>query len=441
MHLYYILFERIADLKIDKNVGKNITLRGWIHRLRKQKEKTFIILRDDRGDIIQIVCPSNICKELTIESSIEITGILNKDKRAPSDGYEVKAENIHSFNIAEIDYPIGEYQNEETLLDYRHLSLRTRKMINVGKIRSSLLKYSRDWFYKENWIEITPPLIVKSAVEGGSTLFEIKYFGDIAYLSQSSQLYLESMTYCLGPVWCITPSFRAEKSRTTRHLAEFTHLEAEAPWINLDELMDIQEKLIFNIIDNIKKNNYLELDFLNKNSIIKLKEISLPFERITYNKAIDILRSKDFKIKEDESNRFIQWGDDLNIESERELTKDKKNPMFVYHYPLKIKPFYVKQNQDNPLTGLAVDLLAPQGYGEISGGSIREENLEKIRNRIIESELNPKDYQWYLDLRRYGSIPHGGFGLGIERILRWILGFDDIKDVVLFPRTMSRITP
>jgi asparaginyl-tRNA synthetase len=218
-------------------------------------------------------------------------------------------------------------------------------------------------------------------------------------------------------------------------------MEAEAPWINLDELMDIQEKLIFNIIDNIKKNNYLELDFLNKNSIIKLKEISLPFERITYNKAIDILRSKDFKIKEDESNRFIQWGDDLNIESERELTKDKKNPMFVYHYPLKIKPFYVKQNQDNPLTGLAVDLLAPQGYGEISGGSIREENLEKIRNRITESELNPKDYQWYLDLRRYGSIPHGGFGLGIERILRWILGFDDIKDVVLFPRTMSRITP
>lgn len=435
------MFERIADSIIDINVGKNITLKGWIHRLRKQKEKTFIILRDDRGDTIQIVCPSNICKDLTIESSIEIAGILNKDKRAPGNGYEVKVEKIHSYNIAETDYPIGEYQSEETLLDYRHLSLRTRKMINVGKIRSSLLKYSRDWFYKENWIEITPPLIVKSAVEGGSTLFEIKYFGDTAYLSQSSQLYLEAMTCCLGPVWSITPSFRAEKSRTIRHLAEFTHLEAEAPWINLDNLIDIQEKLIVHLIENIRKNNNTELDFLNKRSIAKLKEISSPFERITYDKVIDILRSKDFKIKVDENDRFIQWGDDLNIESERELTKDKKNLMFVYNYPLKIKPFYVKQNHENPKTGLAVDLLAPEGYGEISGGGIREENLEKIKERIIEADLKPKDYQWYLDLRRYGSIPHGGFGLGIERFLRWILGFNDIKDVVLFPRTMSRISP
>jgi asparaginyl-tRNA synthetase len=438
---FKILFERIADLKIDKNVGKNITLKGWVHRLRKQKEKTFVILRDDRGDIIQIVCPSELCKDITIESSIKITGILGKDKRAPDDGYEVKAEKIYSFNIAETDYPIGEYQNEETLLDYRHLTLRTRKMINVGKIRSCLLKYSRDWFYKENWIEINPPLIVKSAVEGGSTLFEIKYFGDIAYLSQSSQLYLESMIYCLGPVWSITPSFRAEKSRTIRHLAEFTHLEAEAPWIDLNELIDIQEKLIFNLIEKIRNNNITELDFLNKNSIKRLKEISLPFERITYDKAIDILRAADFKIKEDDRVRFIQWGDDLNIESERELTKNKKNPMFVYNYPMKIKPFYVKQKYDNPKAGLAVDLLAPEGYGEISGGGIREENLEKIKTRITESNLKLQDYQWYLDLRRYGSIPHGGFGLGIERILRWILGFDDIKDVVLFPRTMSRIIP
>ncbi|MER5175027.1 MAG: asparagine--tRNA ligase [Candidatus Nitrosocosmicus sp.] len=435
------MFKRIADLKTDNNIGKNIILKGWIHRLRKQKEKTFIILRDDRGDIIQVICSSELCQNLTIESSIEITGILNKDSRAPEGGYEIKAEKVLPFNIAETDYPIGEYQSEETLLDYRHLTLRTRKMINVGKIRNSLLKYSRDWFYKENWIEITPPLLVKSAVEGGSTLFEVKYFDDIVYLSQSSQLYLESMIYCLGPVWSITPSFRAEKSRTIRHLAEFTHLEAEAPWINMDDLINIQEKLIFNLIENIKKNNTIELDFLNKNSKLKLEKVSPPFERITYTKAIDILRSKDCKIKDGEKDRFIEWGDDLNIESERELTKYNENPIFVFNYPLEIKPFYVKQNYEDPKTGMAVDLLAPEGFGEISGGGIREDNLEKIKFRIIESKLEPKDYQWYLDLRKYGSVPHGGFGLGIERILRWILGFEDIKDVALFPRTMSRITP
>ncbi|HYZ96227.1 MAG TPA: amino acid--tRNA ligase-related protein, partial [Nitrososphaeraceae archaeon] len=171
-------------MKADENIGKTIVLKGWVHRLRKQKQKTFIILRDDRGEIIQVVCPSRLCEDLTIESSIEIAGQLNKDPRAPEDGYEVKAERIVSFNIAETDYPIGEYQSEETLLDYRHLSLRTRKMINVGRVRNSLLKYSRDWFYAENWMEITPPILVKSAVEGGSTLFKVKYFDDTAFLSQ-----------------------------------------------------------------------------------------------------------------------------------------------------------------------------------------------------------------------------------------------------------------
>jgi asparaginyl-tRNA synthetase len=436
------VFKRIADIKTDENIGEIITLKGWIHRLRKQKEKTFIILRDDRGDIIQVICPSKLCENLTIESSIQITGALRKDSRAPEGEYEIKADKIVPFNIAEIDYPIGEYQSEETLLDHRHLSLRTRKMINVGKIRNSLLKYSRDWFYKENWIEINPPIIVKSAVEGGSTLFEVKYFDDTAYLSQSSQLYLESMIYCLGPVWSITPSFRAEKSRTVRHLAEFTHLEAEAPWITMDDLINIQEKLIFDIVKSIRENNIKEIDFLNKNSKVKLERISLPFEKMTYNKAIDILRSKECKIREeDKKDRIIEWGDDLNIESERELTKDKENPIFVTNYPLETKPFYVKQNPEYPKVGMAVDLLAPEGYGEISGGGIREDNLEKIKLRILASKLEPKDYQWYLDLRKYGSVPHGGFGLGIERILRWILGFEDIKDVVLFPRTMSRITP
>ena len=436
------MFKRIADLRTEDNIGKTILLRGWIHRLRKQKEKTFIILRDDRGDIIQAICPSKLCEDLIIESSIEIQGKLEKDPRAVEGGYEVKVDKILIFNIANVDYPIGEYQSDEILLDFRHLSLRTRKMINVGKLRNSLLKYSREWFDKDNWMEVTPPILVQSSVEGGSTLFEVKYFNEKAYLSQSSQLYLESMIYCLGPVWTISPSFRAEKSRTIRHLAEFTHLEAEAPWIDITDLITIQEKLIFSIITQIRENNKKELDFLNPDAIKKLEEISIPFEKITYDRAIDNLRSIECRIRDhDGKERLIEWGDDLNLESERELTKNRSNPIFVTNYPLSIKPFYVKQDLLNEKTGLAVDLLAPQGYGEISGGGIREDNLEKLTNRIRETDLNPNDYSWYLDLRKYGSVPHGGFGLGLERLLRWILDFDDIKNVTLFPRTMTRILP
>ncbi len=436
------MFKRIADLRTEDSIGKTILLRGWIHRLRKQKEKTFIILRDDRGDIIQAICPSKLCEDLTIESSIEIRGKLEKDPRAVEGGYEVRVEEISIFNVANVDYPIGEYQSEEILLDFRHLSLRTRKMINVGKLRNSLLKYSREWFAKDDWMEVTPPILVQSSVEGGSTLFEVKYFNEKAYLSQSSQLYLESMIYCLGPVWTISPSFRAEKSRTIRHLAEFTHLEAEAPWIDMTDLITIQEKLIFSIITQIREHNKKELEFLNTSALKKLDEISIPFEKITYDKAIDILRSIECRIRDhDGKERLIEWGDDLNLESERELTKDRSNPIFVTNYPLSIKPFYVKQDPLNEETGLAVDLLAPQGYGEISGGGIREDSLEKLINRMRETNLNPNDYSWYLDLRKYGSVPHGGFGLGLERLLRWILDFDDIKNVTLFPRTMTRILP
>lgn len=433
---------RIADVKRENEIGANVSLRGWVHRLRKQKEKTFIILRDERGDIIQAVCPSNLTKKLTIESSVEITGRLEKDDRAIEGGYELKVNKITIFNIAATDYPIGEYQSDEILLDYRHLTLRTRKFISIGKLRGSLLKYSRHWFDKEDWMEVTPPLLVKGAVEGGATLFEVKYFDNIAYLSQSSQLYLEAMIYSLGPVWTISPSFRAERSRTVRHLAEFTHLEAEIPWIGLPDLLSIQENLIYYIITMIKTYNQKELNFLSKDALKRLEKISPPFERISYGKAIDILRSLDCKIMDqDGKERNIEWGDDLSTESERELTKDRTNPIFITEYPLKIKPFYVKQNPSDENTGLAVDLLAPYGFGEISGGGIREDNLSVLKNKIRQSNSKIDDYLWYLDLRKYGSIPHGGFGLGIERFLRWILNFDDIKDVTLFPRTMSRILP
>jgi asparaginyl-tRNA synthetase len=431
---------RSAELKHDDYIGKYVSIKGWIHRIRKQKENTFLLIRDDRGDIIQCIIDSSKTLNLTIESSIEIFGIVQKDPRAPEGGYELKANEINIFSISKNDYPIGEYQSLDLLLDKRHLAIRTRRMTMVSKIRSSVLHFSRKWFTDNDWIEVTPPIIVKGSVEGGSTLFPIKYFDENAYLSQSAQLYLEAMIFSLGPVWSITPSFRAEKSRTVRHLTEFLHLEAEAPWVSLDDLLTFQEELVSYIIQNILKKNKKEFDFLKRN-VSELEKISPPFDKITYEKAIDKLRNEGLTIIDRESSRLIEYGDDLSIESERLLTLNSSKPLFVIGYPLKIKPFYVKEEPSKEGVGLAADLLAPNGFGEITSGGIREDDLQKLEKRMVLEGLQKSNYEWYLDLRRYGSVPHGGFGLGIERLMRWILNLIDIKDTLPFPRTLRRIYP
>ncbi|MGI8832588.1 MAG: asparagine--tRNA ligase [Nitrososphaeraceae archaeon] len=434
---------RAAELKSVEHIGKSVTIRGWVYRLRKQKENTFVIVRDDRGGIIQSVFPTNnVPADLTIESSVQVTGILRKDERAPEGGYEIKGNNLHVYNIADADYPIGEYQSVELLLDNRHLSLRARKMIAIAKIRSSVLKFARNWLITNDWIEITAPVIVKGAVEGGSTLFKVKYFNnDYAYLSQSAQLYLEAMVFSLGPVWSLTPSFRAESSRTVRHLSEFTHLEAEAPWVELEDILKVQEQLISNILEHVIAERQEDFAML-KRDISALKNMRPPFERISYKKAIDSLRSQDFTILDGNGkSRRIELGDDLNIDSERELTKNFSKPIFVVGYPIAVKPFYVKEDPQNKGYGLAADMLAPDGFGEITSGGIREDDSFSITKRMEQEGLDINSYQWYLDLRRYGSVPHGGFGLGIERLIRWITRIDDIKDTILFPRTMSRVSP
>jgi len=431
---------RSAELKHDDYIGKYVSIKGWIHRIRKQKENTFLLIRDDRGDIIQCIIDSSKTLNLTIESSIEIFGIVQKDPRAPEGGYELKANEINIFSISKNDYPIGEYQSLDLLLDKRHLAIRTRRMTMVSKIRSSVLHFSRKWFTDNDWIEVTPPIIVKGSVEGGSTLFPIKYFDENAYLSQSAQLYLEAMIFSLGPVWSITPSFRAEKSRTVRHLTEFLHLEAEAPWVSLDDLITFQEELVSYLIQNILKKNKKEFDFLKRN-VSELEKISPPFDKITYEKAIDKLRNEGLTIVDRESSRLIEYGDDLSIESERLLTLNSSKPLFVIGYPLKIKPFYVKEEPSKEGVGLAADLLAPNGFGEITSGGIREDDLQKLEKRMVLEGLQKSNYEWYLDLRRYGSVPHGGFGLGIERLMRWILNLIDIKDTLPFPRTLRRIYP
>jgi asparaginyl-tRNA synthetase len=432
---------RSNDIKSPDYVGKQVTVRGWVHRLRKQKDNTFILIRDDRGGIIQVVIPSEKAVDLTIESSIEVMGVVRQDARAPEGGYEIKANGLKIFGLAQLDYPIGEFQSPEILLDKRHLALRTRRMIAIAKIRAFVLKFAREWFMENDWIEVTAPIIVKGAVEGGSTLFSLKYFDQEAFLSQSAQLYLESMTFCLGPVWSLTPSFRAEKSRTVRHLVEFSHLEAEAPWVNLEDILKIQERLVSTIIQNTAKHASEELALL-KTDPNELRRIEPPFDRLTYFKAIETLQAKNFMIiTESGDQRTIQHGDDLNIDSERELTKDSVRPIFVIGYPLAVKPFYVKEDPLNKGMGLVADLLATKGFGEITSGGIREDDVNTLTKRIEKENMDRSSYEWYIDLRRYGSVPHGGFGLGIERLVRWITNIKDIKDTVLFPRTMSRVAP
>lgn len=432
---------RIGEIKSIDYVGKEVTICGWVYRLRRQKGNTFILLRDDRGSIIQCVFPSYRIDDLTRESSVQITGTVKQDARAPEGGFEIAGTILKVFQISDKDYPLGEYQSAELLLDNRHLALRTRKMIEIAKIRSSILKFLRQWFSKNDWMEVTPPLIVKGSVEGGSTLFKLSYFDEVAFLSQSAQLYLEAMIFSLGPVWSLTSSFRAERSRTIRHLAEFSHLECEAPWVSLTDLLQIQEDLIRYTIHRTINERKESLEFLKIDSN-QYRELVHPFHRITYDQAIEILRSHDFQTIEDDGKvRTIQWGDDLNIDSERELTKQHTKPMFITGYPIEVKPFYVKENPDQIGTSLTFDLLGPRGYGEISSGGMREESLPKLSNRIKQEGLNPAAYGWYLDLRKYGSVPHGGFGTGVERLVRWFVGIEDIKDSVLFPRTMSRLSP
>jgi asparaginyl-tRNA synthetase len=435
-----IMYYRADEIKKENFVGKSVQIRGWVHRLRKQKDKNFVLVRDDRGGVIQCVSKSNLGTDLTIEASLEIKGVVFKDERAKEGGYEVRADELKVIGKAPPDFPIGEYQSPDLLLDNRHLAIRTRKMVAVSKIRAAVTQSARQWLTDNDWMEVNVPTIVKGAVEGGSTLFSLRFFDQNAYLSQSAQLYLEALIFSLGPVWTMSPSFRAEKSRTIRHLAEFLHLEAESPWIGLDGLLTVQEDLVNNIIQAVLRERANDLELL-KADLVSLSRVRTPFEKLKYERAIEILQSKEIKVQEGEKSRSIEWGDDLGIDSERALTLERTNPIFIVGFPIKVKPFYVKQDPSDKEISLSADLLLPKGFGEVSSGGIREDDLESIKARIKHEGLDLESYSWYLDLRKYGSVPHGGFGIGIERLVRWIVNFDDIKECVLFPRTMSRVMP
>ena len=420
---------------MDKGKGK-VSIRGWVYRERKSSKYAFIILRDSSHTIQCVFDAKKFGKrwkdidKILIESAMEISGQIKKDDRAPT-GYEIHAEDFRVEHYAE-PFPIVKDQSPEFLADKRHLWLRSQKMIAIMKIRSTIFGAIHDYFRKQGFYEFQSPIFQPTQSEGGSTVFTVPYFGDKVYLAQTWQLQAETAIFALEKIYCIAPSFRAEKSKTSRHLTEYWHAEMEMPWCKFEDLQDHGEALVKHVVkDVLKKHKNLKT---LKRDIKKLEPVvKKPFLRITYDKALKILKDK-CKMK-------VEWGKDLRTIEEEKLTKLYDVPIIVTDYPKVVKAFYMKETPGKSKCVQGFDFLAPEGYGEIIGGSQREEDIEKIKKRLKEQGEDPKDYEFYLDTRRYGSVPHGGFGFGVERVIAWVCGLDTIKDAIAFPRTMVRYKP
>ena len=423
---------KIRDILAGQHENEKVSVRGWVYRKREGKEMVFLVVRDSTGFIqctVKKGSPAwNEAERVTIESSLALEGTAKPDKRAPS-GHEISADQISVIGLAEI-FPIAKDKSEDFLRDVRHLWLRSRRMNLVMKVRSEVMDFAREYFDSQGFTEVSPPMFISAAVEGGSTLFGLKYFDQNLYLTQSSQLYLEILIYSLEKVFCIAPSFRAEKSRTIRHLTEYWHMEGEWPFADMNDLIRFEEGLMAHVCRQTVEKCRGELEELGAN-IQKLESISVPFPQVTYTEAIERLNARGSKLK---------WGDDLGYEDEKILAEDIGKPFFVYDYPTAIKAFYCKTYRDRPEVAMSTDMLVPR-IGEISTGGAREDDKEVLIKRIKEMGLNEKDYDWYLDLRRYGTVPHVGFGMGIERLLTWMLDLDNIIDSIPFPRTTRRFYP
>jgi len=416
--------------------GQTVRLRGWIHRTRSSGKLCFITLRDSTGTIQVTVAKGAVpegdfegAKKALMESSVEVEGAVAADARAPG-GFEVRASRFLVLGPSE-NFPITEYQSEEHLLNFRHLWIRSQVLTQIMKVKATVLGAAREWFDQNDFYEVTPPILTANACEGGSTLFEVKYFGEKAFLSQSAQMYLEAIMFSLENVYALTPSFRAEKSRTTRHLAEYWHLEGEVAFVGNEGNMRIQEELVSHMVLAAAKKNAGELKALGRDPAELLKMVP-PFKKLNYSDAVKKLNDKGID---------FTWGNDMGTNEERVLVEGEEKPVFIFNYPKEAKAFYMRENPEDTKTYLCADLLAPEGYGEIIGGSEREIDAAKIVERLKAQNTPIEPYQWYIDLRRFGSVQHSGFGLGIERLLRWICKQEHIRDTIPFPRTINRISP
>ena len=418
--------------------AKQVRVRGWLQNKRTGGGIIFLLLRDGSG-VVQCTLRKGKVDEKTfeefqstrIESSVELLGEVTADPRAPG-GREIQVDEGRVVHPALEEFPIAkQFHGPEFLLDQRHLFVRSDKMRSILRVRAVVLSAVRDWFDKHGFTEVHVPTLTSAAVEGGATLFEVKYFDQKAYLTQSWQLYAEALIASVGRIYTVAPSFRAEKSRTRRHLTEYWHVEAEAPWCDLSCIIEVEELLLSHIVATLVERCKPELALFER-KIEDLEKVKLPFERVTYDQAFKMIG---------EERAGIKWGDDLGYEQEKLLTAKFDGPFFVTHYPKKAKAFHHMPDPKNPEVTLSVDCLAPEGYGEISGGGQRIEDYDALLARIREEGLDPKSYEWYLDLRKFGSVTHSGFGLGLERVVSWVCKLDHIRDAIAFPRLINRIYP
>jgi asparaginyl-tRNA synthetase len=431
--------ERVLIADIGSHVDRDVEIRGWLFNLRSKGKLHFLQLRDGSGRIQGVAEESAVgaagaeaIRGLKMEASVTVRGKVRRDERAPS-GFELTVASVEVTQNPVEDYPIAKKEHGiDFLLENRHLWLRSSRPHAMMRIRNTAVMAFRQFFHDEGFLLIDTPILTGSIGESAGTLFEVPYFDlGTAYLAQTGQLYLEAACMAYGRVYNFGPTFRAEKSKTRRHLTEFWMLEAEVAYADNQDNMLLQERMVSAVVAAILKDHREDLSVLERDTA-PLEKVTVPFDRLDYGEAVKILQGK---------GSAIQWGDDLGAEDETILTKMHEKPVFVTNYPKKAKAFYMKENPDNPDTVLCADLLAPEGYGEIIGGSQREDSLEKLLHRIKEEKLPEETYGWYLDLRKYGSVPHSGYGIGLERTLAWICGVQHIRECIPFPRTISRIYP
>jgi asparaginyl-tRNA synthetase len=424
--------------ELSRHTGEEVTLRGWVYNKRSSGKIKFIVMRDGTGLVQGVIVKGAVTEEvfnrfdeLTQESSFEMIGKVRKEDRAPG-GYEMDVSGIRVISIAR-DYPITPKEHGiEFLMDRRHLWLRSSRQHAILRVRHQIIMAIRQFFDDRGFLLMDAPIFTPAACEGTSTLFETDYF-DLgkAYLTQSGQLYGEAGAMAFGKVYVFGPTFRAEKSKTRRHLTEFWMVEPEVAFNDLNDNMDLAEEFLEHIVGSVLKHRVPELQTLGRNTKF-LENVKRPLPRITYDEAVDILTKKGIP---------FDWGNDLGGTDETVVSEQFDRPVMVHRYPAAIKAFYMKRDPENPKLALAVDVLAPEGYGEIIGGSQREDDLDLILERLKEHNLPQSAFEWYLDLRRYGSVPHAGFGLGVERTVSWICGLDHVRETIPFARMIYRLTP
>ncbi len=422
---------------VAQHAGKEIEIRGWLYNKTHKGKLWFLMIRDGTGTIQGVVFKGDVsdetfldCEKITQESSLIIIGVVAEDKRATL-GYELQVRSLKIIQIAE-EYPITPKEHGTTfLMDHRHLWLRSSRQHAILKIRHELIRASRDFFDSRDFVLIDTPIFTPAACEGTTTLFETGYFGSKAYLAQSGQLYSEAAIMSFGKVYTCSPAFRAEKSKTRRHLTEFWLVEPEMAFYDLNENMDLAEQHVCYIVERVLENKQEELKIIERDTK-PLENVKAPFPRISYDEAVKILQ--------DEGIDF-EWGGDFGGTDETILSEKYDRPLFVHRYPAAIKAFYMKRDAEREELALGCDLLAPEGYGEMIGGGQREENLDILLKRLKEHNLPQEAFDWYIDLRKYGSVPHSGYGLGIERTLAWICKLKHVRETIPFPRMMHRVTP